>query len=62
MKEKYYIVKNKALATTLGYILNRKYYTYDSREDASKKVYSFLWDDKFNEALDLVMKLREENL
>ena len=60
-KEKYYIVKNKALATTLGYVLNRVYYTYDDPLKGGK-MYSFVDDEKFREAFKLIMDYRDSNL
>ena len=60
-KQKYYIVKNKALATTLSYILNRKFYVYDDNIKGGK-MYSFVDDEKFREVFKLVMDARDLNL
>lgn len=61
-KNKYYIIRNKALATTIGYLLNRDYYTWDSKEGNGKKVYSFLWDDEFDKIMRQITEIRNNNL
>ena len=38
---KYCVIRNKALASAIAFITGEKYYTYEDRDDNTKKVYSF---------------------
>lgn len=58
---KYYIMKNKNMAITISFLLNKPFFTFDDRFEEGKKVYSFEDNDKFREILTLVSKLRNEN-
>ncbi|MBP1889786.1 hypothetical protein J2Z53_001369 [Clostridium moniliforme] len=60
-KKKYYVLKNKNMAITISFLLNKPFYTFDDRFNEGKKVYSFEDDDKFREILTLVSKIRTEN-
>ena len=61
MKNKYYIMKNKNMAITISFLLNKPFYTFDDRFEKGKKVYSFEDNEKFREILTLVSKIRTEN-
>ena len=59
-KEKYYVVKNKALACAIAFVTNEKYFTYDNINDSSKKVYSFRKTKKFDYAMKKINELLKE--
>lgn len=54
---KYYTIFNKNLACALSYLTGQKFYTFDSFEDANKKVYSFEQTDRLNKAMTQIHKL-----
>ena len=54
---KYYVIRNKALASAIAFITKEPYYTYEDREDNTKKVYSFKRTKKFDLAIDEIDKL-----
>ncbi|HII4449382.1 TPA: hypothetical protein ACY4RW_001281 [Clostridium perfringens] len=60
-KSRYYIIDNKNMAITLGFLLNREFYRYDDRFNEGKKVYSFVDDAKFREALTIVSDFKRKN-
>ena len=58
---KYYTIFNKNLACALSYLTGQKFYTFDSFEDANKKVYSFERTDRLNKAMTQIQQLKKSN-
>lgn len=56
------VIRSKNLAVTVSYISHEDFFTYDDKFDDSKKVYSFRNTEKFQKALDLVLKLRNKEI
>lgn len=52
MKREYYVIRNKALANMLGFLLKEDYYTFDDKFDKNKKIYTFKNTEKLKECLD----------
>lgn len=50
---KYYTIRNKALATAIAYVTDEKFYTYDDG-------YSFVRTKKFNQALNEIQELKNK--
>ena len=50
---KYYTIRNKALAIAIAYITNEKFYTDDDG-------YSFIRTKKFNQALNEIQELKNK--
>lgn len=62
MKEsKYQTIFNKNLAYALTYLTGQRFYTFDSFEDANKKVYSFERTDELNKAMSQIQQLKNSN-
>ena len=57
---KYCVIRNKALASAIAFITGEKYYTYEDRDDNTKKVYSFKRTNKFNYAMNKIDELAKE--
>lgn len=56
MNNKFYVIKTKKLAEMLSYLTGQKPYQYDS-EIEGFKVWSFVNDDKFKDALTTITEL-----
>lgn len=56
--KKYYVIKNKNLAITVSYLLNKSFFTFDDRFNLGKKVYSFEDTQQFRDILTLIKSLR----
>lgn len=59
-KQEFYVVKSKGLAVTLQYVFGFDYYAYEHHSEPGKKVYSFIKTKEFNDALTLIMSLRNK--
>lgn len=57
---KYYVIKTKALAGTLEWITGQRPYVFKDRDDETKIIYSFLYDDDFKGALDMLYQARNK--
>lgn len=58
---KYYIIKNKDIATTIEVLTGQHPFTYPNKFEEGSFVYSFVNDEKFREIYDLVMDLLHKN-
>ncbi|NMF04338.1 hypothetical protein ACUH7Y_24975 [Clostridium beijerinckii] len=59
--KEYYFITNKFLAMTMSYLLQEKYYQFEHKDYADRKVYSFKDTAKFREVLTLVQNIKNEN-
>lgn len=62
MENDFKVIRSKNLAVTVSYISHEDFYTYEDKFEKGKKVYSFKNTDKFQKALDLVLKLRNNEI
>ncbi|MGA3598601.1 DUF5659 domain-containing protein [Lysinibacillus agricola] len=58
---KYQTIFNKNLACALSYVTGQRFYTFDSFEDANKKVYSFERTDELDRAMTQIQQLKKSN-
>lgn len=59
-ESKFCVIRNKALASAIAFVTGEKYYTYEDRDDNTKKVYSFKRTNKFNYAMTKIDELAKE--
>lgn len=57
---KYYIIKTKTLASTLEWITGQRPYIFKDRDDETKIIYSFIYNDDFKEALNILYQARNK--
>lgn len=57
---KYYIIKTKTLAGTLEWITGQRPYIFKDRDDETKIIYSFIYNDDFKEALNILYQARNK--
>lgn len=60
MENKYYCVNNKTLATALNYV-GFSYLRFNDKDNNNEISYSFEDSKEFQEALDILNKLRRKN-
>ena len=60
MENKYYCVNNKTLATALNYV-GFSYMRFNDKDNNDKTSYSFEDIKEFQEALEILNKLRKKN-
>lgn len=56
-ERKYYIIKNRNMMITLSHITGQKPFEYEDNNDKTKKVWSFINDENFKEAMTVVNEL-----
>lgn len=57
---KYYFIRNRSLANTLAYIMQRNYYTFKNDKEDGREIFSFENDEDFQSLLSKVDTLCKE--